>query len=174
MQAYYRLDRELRITDVGGDWDSFATEASADECVSRYVTGTHLFSYILGDATRAWIETIIRVARIEGTVQHRIYRCDAPARRCYFDLKVESGKDGSVTLSHELQRSEPMRTTVNILPDQDDAAAIPRCSICNFLKLDGAWRDPFELGRDLKLHVTYDVCDRCQGGRSVEYRDRTT
>lgn len=164
MKAYYRVDNQLRIVEVGGDWDQFATTNAADECVSHYVTGTSLLSYILGDSTRLWVEGVIRVTSSTGKVMQQQYRCDTPTERCYFSLEVKRSADKTITLSHELMRVEPMENRILTFPTQGDIAAIPRCSVCNSVDLGHGWCDPFELGTDLNLHVTYHVCERCRDG----------
>ena len=166
MKTYYRVDRDYRIVDVGGDWDDFAIRNASDECVSKYVIGDDLFSHITGDEVKMWIEAVIQAVRITQKVIERDYRCDGPSVRRYFRLVAEPEPESVVLGSHQLTAEEPQSTSIVLSSAIENHGGTPRCSICNSIQLASKWVDPFELGSSQEFQVSHEVCPSC-GANSV-------
>ena len=170
MKTYYRVDRDYRIVDVGGDWDDFAIRNASDECVSKYVIGDDLFSHITGDEVKMWIEAVIQAVRITQEVIERDYRCDGPSVRRYFRLVAEPEPESVVLVSNQLTAEEPQSTSIVLSSAIENHGGTPRCSICNSVRLADKWVDPFELGSNQEFQVRHEVCPRCQSKSPERFR----
>jgi len=168
MQMYYRVDVEMNILDAGGDWDTFALKNAADACFAVDVIGTNLFEYVTGNESRMWIETLVQRALISNRDVEVNYRCDGLRERRHFRLTLRPETGKSVLLLHDLLKTEPMQQTVNIKTESKPKGTqstgdqkIKRCVVCNCVRINDTWVDPFDLQIDLTLNVYHGVCENC-------------
>ena len=155
-------DLRLVIDGVGGDWDKAAEEGGATGLKEEDVVGRMLFEFITGDAARMWVEALVVRAIFDQKPVKRSYRCDTPTTRRIFELEVENLGDKRALLRHTNVHSEEKDTRVTIISSSGAGDIVNRCSICNFVRLDGQWRDPFNLGRDRTFTVIHTVCPSCK------------
>ena len=161
LSSYYRVDRQNRIIDVGGDWDDFALSNSADECHSSYVVGDGLLSHVSGEATRMWLEALLQLTRWGDEPVTRHYRCDAPNIRRRFKLTTTKEEARTVLVQHDLLVETRMPVRVDIRTAMPGERTVGRCSICNSVQNGPGWIDPFSLSVDQEYSVAHNVCPVC-------------
>lgn len=158
---FYRVDRDGFIVEAGGDWDAFALENDAVTSRVHEVVGTKLSRHISGDVTKMFMDTALMRARISGRPIGYDYRCDSPRARRYMRMELQTGPDELVTVTHHQVKVEPSDITVKIETRQGAEKLVMRCSVCNHLKVDGRWIDPFEAQHDQSWSVAHTVCEGC-------------
>ena len=162
----YVVDRDMTICGIGGDWDRIAQENDGEGCVCAMVLGSNLKDHISDDTTRMWVEAAIRIARTSRVPVRKLYRCDTPDLRRTMEMVVTRVEDGRVEIVHRLLSTERPGPTVEITHIKRGTAQVPeigprKCSICNKVRIDGTWTDPFELGRDVSFTVDTGICPDC-------------
>lgn len=163
----YRVDAKDRIEAVGGGWDRFAEENGAEELSQGAVLGLQLRSFLSGDVTRMYVDSMLSKARRTGQAFSLNYRCDSPERKRIFEMTLEAC-EGSVLSTHRLLCESaltlPLFSNGDSLPS-DDAPVLRRCSICNRLSTrDGEYIEPEDWPADEQRHlkVIHNVCKPCQ------------
>lgn len=130
------------------------------------VIGTPLLSHVSGVATAAFIKGVLDSAR-RG---HRVtvpYRCDTAQRRRSWLMDVALKNENLVSVSHQLIEDVPFRSGLTFrTATAHFVNAVPRCSVCNRVFTDAAWRDPDEQRPEGIWHtsimdVVYEVCASC-------------
>jgi hypothetical protein len=166
MQTRYRVNRENQIIQIGGAWDQFAELNDAHNLSGRKVIGLPLMRFISGDATRMFIEVMLRSARLRGQSFSKHYRCDSAEMRRLMCMTLFPEENHEVELMHEILEETPLPTPVQCY--EAPMAMRHRCSICNRLATDdGQWIDPALPGlhRYINLNqrvaVQHTVCDDC-------------
>ena len=161
----YRVDRRNVIISVGANWNTFAKENNAASLLGDGVVGIPLHSFVAGDATRMFIEALLRSARALGRPLVRPYRCDSPDCRRYMEMVLLPSPSGEVTLQHRVLREERFTRPIGFrLSESGGAGVLIRCSMCNRLKGAHDWVDAETIaasdGRG-SLPVIYGVCPAC-------------
>jgi hypothetical protein len=162
MTTAYTIDRNDRIVDLSPDWDGFATANNGSGACAAHVMGRPLFDSIDGDPVRMFMHAVLMRVRASGVLEEVPYRCDSETARRFFRMTLEPVDGGAVRVAHILDREEPMERTVRIRTADEPFRAVPRCSLCCRLKLDGAWADPFEADEDSDVRVIHTVCPDCK------------
>lgn len=166
----YTLDRNNRIVDIGGEWDHFAVENDARNLVTPNVLGRSINEFIIGDATRMFLFTMLDCSRLLAKPLTRAYRCDSPQWRRFMEMTLEPTPHGVVELRHQLLRVEPTNhsITFTVAPTGSRHEFVNRCSICNRLRLQNRWLEADEaahwglLAKTGECPVIYGVCETCQ------------
>lgn len=163
----YRLDEQDRIVDVGGSWDDFAICNGAEELVQGAVLGLPLRSFVSGDVTRMFIDTMLLKARVRREPFTVPYRCDSPDCKRFFEMTLTpDGKQ--IDFSHRLLREEslPMPRYFAVASLLDTTAPLlHRCSMCNCLSRNAGEcldQDQWPDLTDQTIRVIYHVCADCR------------
>lgn len=163
------LDEHDTIVEVSQTWDRFALSNNADKkTLARGVIGRTIFSFIIGDPTRMYLQALLQQVRILGRSLARTYRCDSPELKRYMEMRLTPEESGLVRIDHTLLRVEPFSQPVSFYPaDFVSSTTIGRCSVCANLKTDLRWIPPEKVLEQAKilysvaLPVSYLVCPAC-------------
>jgi len=166
----YTLDRNNRIVDIGGEWDHFAIDNDARNLVAPNVLGRPIDEFIIGDATRMFLFTMLDCSRLLAKPFTRPYRCDSPQWRRYMEMTLEPTRQGTIELRHQLLWVEPIDHPVvfTVAPSGVRHDFVKRCSICNRLRIRNRWLEADEaahwglLAKSGECPVIYGVCETCQ------------
>jgi len=169
MAVTLKLDAQLTILEVGGDWTHFAEQnGGGHSCAPPRVVGRPLRDFISGDATRMWVETALTYARLQGAPVERPYRCDSPTEKRHMLMRIVPFGQ-ALEVEHELLRVEPMRQPTHLLFEAVGAGRPKRrCSRCNRIEERGVWFEPDDLddqgaprfpGAQPVTHILCPVCE---------------
>jgi CheY-like chemotaxis protein len=156
----FTLDANDLIVDIQprtGDW---LTSVAVEDII-----GTPLLSHVTGVATAAFIRGILDGAR-RGKCTKIPYRCDTPDRRRSWTMEFKLEEQGRLSIVHRLVEDAPFLSSIVFRSATVDFVdAIPRCSVCNRIFTNGAWREaddalPDRSGRE-SLKVIYEICSAC-------------
>lgn len=164
MDSYLKIDGDMCIVEVGGNWDTFAVENAGEDAVSDRVIGTSLLSHISSDPVKMYTEALIKRAQFAKGPIARPYRCDSPDTRRDMEMVAEAQPDGTVMIRHRLVQEIPFDHRVDFVVEVDVKAYVKRCNICASLLLDGEWTDPARLTQSSTFNVIHGICERCRGG----------
>lgn len=158
------LDKADRIQKVSDSWNQFAKENGGNACLGESVIGQPIWRFITGDSTWMLVHTLMLRARvIRAPVRHH-YRCDSPDLRRHMEMIIYPEADGGVRIEHRLLSAEPIAPPVRIDP-ATHGQAVPRCSMCNRIKLKGQWKeapDALAAGEIAAVQkVFYGICRDC-------------
>lgn len=166
---FYRLDALDRIIETGGDlWDTVAAHNDGDGALRARVEGTTIFKHICDDATRLFLWTLLDGVRKIRRPVARPYRCDSPTHKRFMEMSIEPDDRSGLVVRHRVVRTESLRVPVKFRTSARTAKRlIVRCSMCNRLRLDGAWLESEDAARQLPVttrahDVAYGVCDDCK------------
>ncbi len=165
----YLLDRDDIIIEVSQAWNSFAISNNADKnTLADSVIGHNIFSFILGDSTRMYMQVLLQQARILGHSPSRKYRCDSPELKRYMQMLLIPEPDGVVRVEHTLERVESFEQPISFSPAVvTNPSTVFRCSICARLKIGSVWIFPEDaldqehIPCDTVIPVRYLVCPLC-------------
>lgn len=128
--------------------------------------GSDLMSFVSGETTRRFWQRIFEKVRRTQVATVVRYRCDAPDLKRFMSVSIAPGPEGSLTLSHFVDRTEPLPVALRFSTER--APERTRCSLCNDVRHGGAWLSP-EMAWGLGLLrsgspnlVNYAVCGSCQ------------
>lgn len=164
--THYRLDAKNRIVEVGGDWDRFALENGADDLSSNLVIGLPLHSFISGDVTRMFINTMLSRVRMTGQPAVVPYRCDSPGIKRFMEMSLAAiGQD--VISEHRILNECPMprHTDFRAAAGNNTFRMIKRCSMCNCIAMPGGKpmeSDIADFSGDEPVKVIYFICAECK------------
>ena len=159
----YWLDSKNRIVKTSLSWDNFAEDNEA--CMSAYsshVIGKSLFSFISGDTTRMFIESLIQKVRLTNQNFETEYRCDSPDTMRFMRMNIVPLGEGQLMIKNTLVKEAPFKKRAKIQWSETESVA-RRCSICNQLNHQGTWVDPSEIVFDLDvIPIIHTVCEDCR------------
>lgn len=164
----YWIDDNDVIVQVCSQWDRFALENDGGSVLGDCVIGKRIWPFISDDTTRMWLEALLGLARLTGTVVERPYRCDSPRERRYMKMAISREDSGRICLRHEVLRTEqkqyptPFRCRLHT-----GHGILVRCSICNRLKAGQRWTESdawpaAATAPSTQLSVNYSVCPECR------------
>lgn len=173
----YTLDANNQIIKVSGPWDAFALENQGERAMVDAVLGKTLDSFIAGDVTKMFVNTMLMSARTLGRTVYRPYRCDSERTKRFMEMSIIPKEDGTVEVRHRTILEEPMReirppTSVRRPPL--GVPRIKRCSMCNKIHVAFSW---LEIADAINLQVLaaeqadgpwiYGLCPECMDRRGV-------
>jgi len=166
----YWLDTKDLITAVSSSWNHFALNNNAGKnSLAQNVIGQNIYSFIISDPTRMYLQILIQQARVLGNTVAKKYRCDSPQLKRYMEMRITPEQTGQIRLDHLLERVEPFVRPISFYPASSGGTATAyRCSICARLYLAGCWVMPDDaiteglISLDAPLPVIYTVCPVCQ------------
>lgn len=165
----YRINAQDRISFVNEAWRQFAEENLGEQVMPARVIGAELWPFVGDETTRELYRRMVARARNGHTVQFR-YRCDAPAERRVFEMKIFRGSTGEVEFDSQIVSREP-RPAVSWL-DRTVARSrdfVTMCSWCGRVALaTGEW---VEIEQAIERHrafqgaaaprLTHGICEVC-------------
>lgn len=163
----YWLDKDDAITGVSGSWDYFALENDGNGVNSSEIIGKPVWSFISGESSRMWLESLLQLVRLTGRIISRPYRCDSPELKRFMTMTIIPEGSGRLRLEHAVIATEPRPESVYIryAARTSPSSFYQRCSVCGRVRLAQAdsWVEPDELRGEGKanLSVIYAVCGEC-------------
>ncbi len=163
----YRVDSENRIEFVDAEWQSFATENSAEELCAR-VLGTPYLEHVEGDAVRYIYKQLIEKVR-SGHMSVRFpFRCDGPEVRRFMQMEIVPLEDGRIEFITTLLR-EVQRERVPSFPHASDetAAMLVVCAWCkrvrasDWLEIEDAIAELALFDEEAMPPITHGICEDC-------------
>ena len=149
-----------------------AAENGASELTEGAVIGKSLFSFIAGDPTRMFIESMIQAVRFRHEPVRQVYRCDSPTLRRDMEMLLLPDSGEGVRVIHRTLRVSPLlRPRFFQQAEHASRNVSMRCSMCNRLNRHGRWWQPDEapirenlVGTHLlqPIEVIYCVCADCR------------
>lgn len=165
----YRIDASDRIVAVNAAWSEFAAANAGQDSLPERVVGAELWSFINDDTINELYRRMVARARAGHTMRFR-YRCDAPAERRHFEMKITAGVRSEVEFSSLMVSCEP-RPAVGWL-DRHAARGddlVRMCGWCGRVALgDGQW---VEIELAIEQHgafqnltpprISHGICPEC-------------
>lgn len=168
LDVWYEVDRDNRLCGFSANWDVSAAEAKSASLMSSRLHGIPLLTFISGDVSAMFIETMINSARVQQKELIRPYRCDSPTHRREMRMRLQPLEEGRIRVLHELVRETAWEHPRNMRTvTRRSERKIKRCSMCNDLLDVDTWVTQDEyLMRHPHLHgeplpVYYGICPRC-------------
>ncbi len=169
---YYRLDAEDRIVEAGSDaWDEFAKQNGGRSALRVQIEGTKIYAHVAGEASRMFVWTMLDGVRKLGRGTTKLYRCDSPNLKRQMEMTIAPAGNGGLLVTHRTVRTEPLLRPLSFAASpRQSTRLLVRCSMCNRLRVDGAWREPEAVqslaaqppGRGA-IAVAYGICEPCSG-----------
>ena len=128
----YTIDAEDRIVNMSANWNIFAEENQAsDSCLSAGVLNRQIWEFITDLETRHLYQVInanVRAGRKPVTIP---FRCDAPDKRRYLEMKIVSVKQKHIEYQNTIIREEPREPVVLLMAGTARPEGLLKmCSIC--------------------------------------------
>lgn len=167
---FYRLDARDRIVEAGSDaWDEFARQNGDGKALRVRIEGTSLYAHVAGEASRMFVWTMLDGVRKLGRSATKLYRCDSPQLKRHMEMTITPSGNGGLLVTHRTVRTEPMLRPVSFAAKAGRTSRLLlRCSMCNRLRIDGAWREPDaadlspqKLPQSGAVAVAYGICEPC-------------
>lgn len=179
----YIIDNENLIVSVSGNWLSFALENQAEaSCHPDRIINEPINKFIDGIETQHLYDLCIAKVRAQQKTLILPFRCDAPDRRRYLELKMTPLADEQIEFSSRILREEP-RETVQLL--QHDVSRsdeiIMMCSMCKKVKTsENIWLEVEDAVTALRLfeeelvpRISHGFCPHCHKTTMAEIRKFT-
>lgn len=158
----YRVDTKNRIVETGGDWNAFARDNGGEELAGEGVIGLPLRSFVSGDVTRMFVETMLQKARLTRVPFSVPYRCDSSDVIRHMRMTLTSSGN-EVQLDHRLEKEEA-RGSINrgrISPGTPRPVKV--CSMCRNI-CDAKNSSVGEAPVSGIERIIYSVCSTCLDG----------
>ena len=165
----YSIDAGGVIAAVDERWADFFRENSPAGDRMREPKGTLLWSHISDPTTVHLYEVMLSRVRRTGKPLVVPFRCDAPDRRRYMEMKIDALPGGAIRFTTVLLREEPRRWMPLVEPRPRFSAKLVRmCGWCKRVAVPD-WVEVEEAVRRLNWFepetevpgVTHTICDTC-------------
>jgi len=167
----YRIDGSDRISEVSGNWLSFAAENLAGEsCHPDRILGRLIWEFIDGPETRHLYEIVLRRVRQANMPVTLPFRCDSPDRRRYLELAIVPAGDDAIVFYSSILREEPRETVGLLHPGAERSGEyIKMCSGCKKIERgENRWVEVEAGIAELRLfeaailpQITHGLCNDC-------------
>lgn len=161
----YVIDENMRIVAVGGDWEKFGQENQALNLSFCDVKNRSIFDFVMGEASRLWLHSLIRMVIETKEIVRQSYRCDSPEAKRYMLMTITPQDNGHLTIEHTLtsEKARGNRLEINYACTETEASTLMHCNVCGHLRIDGEWIDPdSEKNTTSTFHnVNGTTCERC-------------
>mgnify|MGYP003786188243 CR=1 FL=1 len=167
----YEIDRGDCIVSVSGNWDGFLRENQGAENTARgRVIGTPLWAFIAGDEPRHLYKAILKAVRAKGRPAAVRFRCDAPDRRRFLELRILPRPEAGIRFESEIIRTEP-RPRMDLLAGGAPGAQslLSMCSVCKKIAVaPSRWEEVETAVNTLSLfdqqrlpRISHGLCPAC-------------
>lgn len=165
VETAYWIDERNVIVRTCDNWNRFAEANGGGTARSETIIGRSLWDFITGTTSRMWLDTLLGLARLKKAPLERSYRCDSPHVQRYMNMIISPAGE-VLELRHRVRATIALEPALRLL---FHPAGIPRCSVCNRLRIDGEWREPSSVRRSGEeiIAVRHTVCDHCMKNRSL-------
>ncbi|HXE97146.1 MAG TPA: PAS domain-containing protein [Dongiaceae bacterium] len=165
------IDKLDRIISVSESWLLFAQENQAGEsCHPDKIINRPIWDFIDGDETQQFYEIILKNIRTEHKTVTLPFRCDAPEKRRYLELKITPIQQENIEFASSIIHEE-LRDAVKILElgiARSDKL-IRMCSMCKKVELsENTWVEAESAVISLKLfeqsklpQISHGLCTEC-------------
>jgi hypothetical protein len=165
----YRIDRENRLIDVGGDWDAFALENETPSLRREAVLGRSLLDFVTGAETRHLYEVLLGRARAGPPLRRLPFRCDSPGLRRFMEMDIASPDGAAVEYRCRVLRTEPRPPVYTVTAEAGGERTMRMCSWCKKVHLTrDLWVEVEEaiarfglLEDEAPPQITHGMCDAC-------------
>lgn len=162
----YRIDEHDCLTNVGGEWDTFAHQNGAPHLLHG-VIGRSIWDFVSGDLTRYVYQELLARVRAGRPVAFE-YRCDAPRLRRDMWMTVTAGQQGIVEFDSQTLRTVPREAYPRATPREPIDHLVPMCSWCKNVAIGNTWYELDTAIVRLGIFVeqepplmTHTVCGSC-------------
>ncbi len=166
----WTIDAADKIVHVNDDWLTFARENGAPRLAAALVLGQSLWRFIQGQETVYLYQQILARLRTGRRPITFPFRCDAPDRRRYLEMKLSLLAGSRVQFQTRILRQEYRQPLDFLAACQDRSGEFLKvCSWCNKIYIpDRGWGEPGEAIGALDLfgprsmpRMTHTICDSC-------------
>lgn len=168
----YELDAADRIRAVDAAWIRFGRENGPGDLDRDRVVGRSIFEFIAGGEVRHLYALLFRAARTRRAPICLPFRCDAPDRRRFMELRIEPAADDGLVLAGRLLGEEGREPIPLLLPDAPRSGELVAvCSWCKRVRTaPGVWEEVEDAVGTLGLFeeatlpgLTHGICEPCDG-----------
>jgi len=164
----YRVDARDVLEEVSGAFADFARENGAAGLETR-VVGTSLWGHVVGREVQAIYRDLLAHVRRTGRPVVFPYRCDAPGRRRYLEMRMRPAAREAVEFESKLLREVPRASVEWLEPErQTEPDLLVVCAWCRRFDI-GAWVEAEEAIGLLGLFdqrrfpaMSHGICDACK------------
>jgi hypothetical protein len=164
----YWIDAQDRIVTVNEDWTRFARENDGDDLIGGKIVGKSLWVFVADTTLAALYKELLALARTGKPVRFA-YRCDAPAFRRLFAMRINLEGPASVEFASTLRWQEA-RPPVALLDCHQlrNREFVRVCSWCQRIFAGGKWLSAEAAVEALGLMeadtmpaLTHGICEKC-------------
>jgi len=167
----YTIDRQDCLSSVDDNWDRFAVENQAGEIAAKLVLHKPLFDFIADAETKEIYRILLERVRVSSESIRFTFRCDAPDRRRYMEMRISSDTDGSVHFHSCLLRQESRESMlVSTRQPEHTDKILNICSWCKQIQQgENEWVEVEDVVTSLGLfedrglpRFSHGVCPDCK------------
>lgn len=169
----YTVDKNDRLIEFSSNWDEAAREGGAPQLFASDIVGEPLKSFVVGDASRAYVDMVFGFARLKQKPVIKTYRCDTPEFKRNMKMTLIPKLNGDVETVHEVVSVERWEHIVGIydsMPQETsrEVKIYDRCSVCNDMFYEDKWLTQDDIAvlnpsfEKEPMWVTYTVCPFCR------------
>ncbi len=174
----YVIDEADRIVSVSDNWLPFAeANDAAESCHPDRVVNEPIWRFIDGPEATHLYEVILASVRTRGITVTLPYRCDAPDRRRFLELRIAPVAREHIEFTSRIIREE-LRERVELLqagaPRSHDL--LKMCSVCRKVEVQGTgWAEAEAAVVALRLfeetalpQISHGLCPDCFSAAMAE------
>ena len=167
----YHIDGKDRIVSVSDNWLVFAQEnEAAESCHPEKIINRSIWEFIDGIETQLLYDIVLKNIRRTNKSVRLPFRCDAPGKRRYLELRITPVLKGTIEFASTIIREE-LRDSIEMLefdiPRSDELVRM--CSMCKKVELPGnCWVEIEAAIVTLKLfeklkqpQISHGLCHDC-------------
>jgi len=173
MTCSYEVSPQLVIVHIDPPaWDAFAHGNEAPHLAANRVLGTGLLSHITDLPTQAIYKTLIERVLARGVSARFPFRCDAPDRRRYMEMRVELVAAARCRFVSSVLREEPRQAIPLLDPHtpHSESTLLSMCSWCKkvavggerWLEVEAALAALAPFNAEFPPGITHGICPHCE------------
>lgn len=161
----YLLDRDDRIVELGGDWDSFAHANNADHLCGDALIGTRFWDHVSGHSLSDLLGRVFARARSLKQPITVPARCDSAETIRHLEIRVFANDRDHLEIRSCIHSEVPRQQWH---ANERTRAVLQMCSWCNRFHHDGQWLeieeavDRYDLvNADILPRSSHGICPDC-------------